>query len=87
MKKKGEQEREKGDHFFGIFKMGSLWRSEDMRLIQMIMQKESAHDIVDELGRTGIVEFRDVRRNRVFCAVVRGTRRVVLMVSCSFLRS
>ncbi len=41
--------------------MGSLWRSEDMVLLQIMMQKEAAHDSVEELGYMGSVEFVDVR--------------------------
>lgn len=40
--------------------MGSLWRSEDMTLIQMTMQREAAHDTVEALGELGLVEFKDV---------------------------
>jgi V-type H+-transporting ATPase subunit a len=40
--------------------MGSLWRSEDMTLIQMTMQREAAHDTVDKLGELGLVEFKDL---------------------------
>ncbi len=40
--------------------MGSLWRSEDMVLVQIMMQKEAAHDSVEELGILGQVEFVDV---------------------------
>jgi hypothetical protein len=41
--------------------MGSLWRSEDMVLLQIMMQKEAAHDSVEELGILGQVEFVDVK--------------------------
>ena len=40
--------------------MGSLWRSEDMTLVQMTMQRDAAHDTVDKLGELGLVEFKDV---------------------------
>jgi hypothetical protein len=42
--------------------MGSLWRSEEMVLLQMMMQKEAAHDSVEQLGHLGAVEFIDVRK-------------------------
>mmetsp|Transcript_3667 Transcript_3667/g.5419 ORF Transcript_3667/g.5419 Transcript_3667/m.5419 type:complete len:850 (+) Transcript_3667:23-2572(+) len=40
--------------------MGSLWRSEDMILIEMTMQREAVHDTVEALGEAGIVQFNDV---------------------------
>ena len=41
--------------------MGDMWRSQKMQLVQMIVQNDAAHAIVNKLGQTGIVEFRDVR--------------------------
>lgn len=41
-------------------KMGSLWRSEPMQLVQLFVQIEAAHDTVDELGQLGVIQFRDV---------------------------
>lgn len=40
--------------------MAELWRSEDMELIQLYIQNEAAHDTIEELGKLGIVQFRDV---------------------------
>ena len=42
--------------------MGSLWRSQEMELIQMIVANDDAHVIIEALGKLGICEFRDVRR-------------------------
>jgi len=41
--------------------MGELWRSEEMQLIQLFVQHEAIHDTVDELGKLGLIQFRDVR--------------------------
>lgn len=40
--------------------MGELWRSEEMQLVQLFVQIDAAHDTVDELGKWGLVEFRDL---------------------------
>jgi hypothetical protein len=40
--------------------MGELLRSQEMELVQIYMEMEAAHDTVDELGRLGLVQFRDV---------------------------
>lgn len=40
--------------------MGEIWRSEEMQLMQLFIQIEAAHDTVDELGKAGLVQFRDV---------------------------
>eukprot|EP01104_Vermistella_antarctica_P013219 TRINITY_DN396_c0_g1_i2.p1 TRINITY_DN396_c0_g1~~TRINITY_DN396_c0_g1_i2.p1 ORF type:complete len:856 (+),score=296.69 TRINITY_DN396_c0_g1_i2:141-2708(+) len=40
--------------------MGSLWRSEEMQLVQLFVQIEAAHDTVDELGHLGLISFRDL---------------------------
>ncbi|KNC52902.1 vacuolar proton translocating ATPase 100 kDa subunit [Thecamonas trahens ATCC 50062] len=40
--------------------MGSLFRSEEMHLIEMVVQAEAAHATVEELGRTGVVQFVDL---------------------------
>jgi len=39
--------------------MGELWRSQPMELVQMIIQFDAVHDTVDELGKLGLVQFRD----------------------------
>ena len=40
--------------------MGDMWRSQKMTLVQMIVQNDAAHAVVNKLGQVGIVEFRDV---------------------------
>jgi V-type H+-transporting ATPase subunit a len=40
--------------------MGELFRSEEMQLVQLFIQAEAAHDTLDELGRLGLIQFRDV---------------------------
>eukprot|EP01126_Amoeba_proteus_P061037 TRINITY_DN8152_c0_g2_i5.p1 TRINITY_DN8152_c0_g2~~TRINITY_DN8152_c0_g2_i5.p1 ORF type:complete len:853 (-),score=109.04 TRINITY_DN8152_c0_g2_i5:68-2626(-) len=40
--------------------MGDLWRSEEMQLIQLFIQIEAAHATMDELGKLGLVAFRDL---------------------------
>ena len=41
-----------------------MWRSEDMSLIMLTMQKEAAHNTVEMLGDLSLVEFKDVRIRR-----------------------
>jgi V-type H+-transporting ATPase subunit a len=41
--------------------MGSLFRSEEMSLVQIFLQYEAAHDTVEELGNLGLIQFKDVR--------------------------
>eukprot|EP01116_Phalansterium_solitarium_P012250 TRINITY_DN2836_c0_g1_i2.p1 TRINITY_DN2836_c0_g1~~TRINITY_DN2836_c0_g1_i2.p1 ORF type:complete len:827 (-),score=364.90 TRINITY_DN2836_c0_g1_i2:293-2773(-) len=40
--------------------MGSLFRSEPMQLVQLFVQIEASHDTVDQLGRLGLIQFRDL---------------------------
>ena len=40
--------------------MGSILRSRSMLLVQLYIQIEAAHDTVDELGKLGLIQFRDV---------------------------
>jgi len=40
--------------------MGTLWRSEEMQLVQLYVQIEAARDTVDELGNLGLIQFRDM---------------------------
>jgi V-type H+-transporting ATPase subunit a len=40
--------------------MGTLWRSEDMTLVQVTMQREAAHDTVAAFGELGLIEFKDL---------------------------
>ncbi|TRY89962.1 hypothetical protein DNTS_001683 [Danionella cerebrum] len=39
--------------------MGCLFRSEEMHLVQIFLQTDSAYNCVSELGELGLVEFRD----------------------------
>uniref|UniRef100_A0A8C7V370 V-type proton ATPase subunit a n=1 Tax=Oncorhynchus mykiss TaxID=8022 RepID=A0A8C7V370_ONCMY len=40
--------------------MGSVFRSEEMCLVQLFLQSGSAYDCISELGEMGLVEFRDL---------------------------
>ncbi|XP_059177285.1 V-type proton ATPase 116 kDa subunit a1-like isoform X2 [Physella acuta] len=56
--------------------MGSLFRSEEMRLCQMFLQSEAAYACVSELGELGLVQFKDLNAGvnafqRTFVAEVR----------------
>lgn len=42
--------------------MGSIWRSEDMLLLQLTMTREACHETVEALGELGMIEFRDVNK-------------------------
>lgn len=44
--------------------MGSLFRGEEMCLAQLFLQAGSAYDCISELGELGLVEFRDVSRDK-----------------------
>lgn len=46
--------------------MGSIFRSEKMQLVQMIVQNDAAHDVVDAFGQEGIAEFRDLNQGQPF---------------------
>lgn len=46
--------------------MGEMWRSQEMQLIQMIVQNDAAHEVVEKLGELGIVEFRDLNVGTTF---------------------
>jgi V-type H+-transporting ATPase subunit a len=43
--------------------MGTIFRSEDMQLVQLFVQVEAAHDTLDELGKLGLIEFKDLNYN------------------------
>lgn len=45
--------------------MGSLYRSENMQLVQLFLQAESAYDCIAELGEVGAAQFRDVNLTKV----------------------
>ena len=40
--------------------MGSLYRSEEMRFCQMIVEKDAAFNCVAEIGKRPCVQFKDV---------------------------
>jgi len=46
--------------------MGDMWRSQKMTLVQMIVQNDAAHAVVNKLGQVGIVEFRDLNAGTSF---------------------
>lgn len=41
----------------------AVFRSEDMSLLQFILSREIAADVVRELGNRGLVSFLDVKKN------------------------
>ncbi|KAK2904117.1 T cell immune regulator 1, ATPase H+ transporting V0 subunit a3b [Channa argus] len=43
--------------------MGSMFRSEEVCLVQLFLQSGSAYNCVSELGELGLVEFRDLNHN------------------------
>uniref|UniRef100_A0A3B4AZ74 V-type proton ATPase subunit a n=1 Tax=Periophthalmus magnuspinnatus TaxID=409849 RepID=A0A3B4AZ74_9GOBI len=43
--------------------MGSMFRSEEVCLVQLFLQSGSAYNCVSELGELGLVEFRDLNPN------------------------
>ena len=46
--------------------MGDMWRSQKMQLVQMIVQNDAAHAVVNKLGQVGILEFRDLNAGTSF---------------------
>lgn len=40
--------------------MGELWRSQPMQLVQLFIQRDAAHDTLEELGQLGLIQFKDV---------------------------
>lgn len=44
--------------------MGTLFRSEEVCLVQLFLQSGSAYNCVSELGELGLVEFRDVSNSQ-----------------------
>eukprot|EP01102_Stenamoeba_stenopodia_P011558 TRINITY_DN3565_c0_g1_i2.p1 TRINITY_DN3565_c0_g1~~TRINITY_DN3565_c0_g1_i2.p1 ORF type:complete len:823 (+),score=120.07 TRINITY_DN3565_c0_g1_i2:218-2686(+) len=57
--------------------MGTLFRSEEMKLVHIYMQVEAAHDVLEELGKLSAIQFRDLCPNlgpfhRHFTAQIRG---------------
>lgn len=47
--------------------MGSIFRSEEVCLVQLFLQSGSAYNCVSELGELGLVEFRDVSLLNPLC--------------------
>lgn len=48
-------------------KMASIFRSEEMSLMQLFLQVEAAYCCVAELGELGLVQFRDVSGAQPAC--------------------
>uniref|UniRef100_A0A669ELF3 V-type proton ATPase subunit a n=1 Tax=Oreochromis niloticus TaxID=8128 RepID=A0A669ELF3_ORENI len=48
--------------------MGSIFRSEEVCLVQLFLQSGSAYNCVSELGELGLVEFRDVSLLNPLCS-------------------
>ncbi|KAG8465088.1 hypothetical protein KFE25_012451 [Diacronema lutheri] len=46
--------------------MGTIFRSEKMQLVQMIVQNDAAHAVVEAFGEEGIIEFRDLNHGQPF---------------------
>uniref|UniRef100_A0A8C9FVG5 Uncharacterized protein n=1 Tax=Pavo cristatus TaxID=9049 RepID=A0A8C9FVG5_PAVCR len=47
--------------------MASVFRSEEMSLMQLFLQVEAAYCCVAELGDLGLVQFRDVNDQKARC--------------------
>lgn len=43
--------------------MGSMFRSEEVALVQLLLPTAAAYTCVSQLGELGLVEFRDVSGN------------------------
>jgi len=46
--------------------MGDMWRSQKMQLVQMIVQNDAAHAVVNKLGQVGLLQFRDLNAGTSF---------------------
>jgi V-type H+-transporting ATPase subunit a len=46
--------------------MGDMWRSQKMQLVQMIVQNDAAHAVVNKLGKVGLLQFRDLNAGTSF---------------------
>eukprot|EP00736_Rhodelphis_marinus_P001897 Rmarinus@m.9612 len=44
--------------------MPSLFRSQEMQLVQLYVQSDAAHDTVDELGQLGLIQFKDLNAEK-----------------------
>mmetsp|Transcript_32873 Transcript_32873/g.55468 ORF Transcript_32873/g.55468 Transcript_32873/m.55468 type:complete len:805 (-) Transcript_32873:455-2869(-) len=42
--------------------MPNIWRSEKMQLVQLYIPSDVAHEVVDELGKLGLFQFRDLNQ-------------------------
>ena len=45
---------------------GDMWRSQHMQLVQMIVQNDAAHAVVNKLGQVGLLQFRDLNAGTSF---------------------
>jgi vacuolar-type H+-ATPase subunit I/STV1 len=68
--------------------MASLFRSEDMQLLQIFIQADVAIDALKELGELGILQFKDVRPSEALLRLSHRTLPLLLFffVSSSLLR-
>lgn len=48
-----------------MWEIKMVFRSEEMCLAQLFLQSGSEYDCISELGELGLVEFRDVSRERL----------------------
>ena len=46
--------------------MGDMWRSQHMQLVQLIVQNDAAHAVVNKLGTIGLLQFRDLNAGTSF---------------------
>mmetsp|Transcript_19942 Transcript_19942/g.51426 ORF Transcript_19942/g.51426 Transcript_19942/m.51426 type:complete len:806 (-) Transcript_19942:242-2659(-) len=46
--------------------MGTIFQSEKMQLVQMIVQNDAAHAVVEAFGESGLIEFRDLNAGQPF---------------------
>eukprot|EP00735_Rhodelphis_limneticus_P009068 TRINITY_DN2518_c0_g1::TRINITY_DN2518_c0_g1_i1::g.19327::m.19327 TRINITY_DN2518_c0_g1::TRINITY_DN2518_c0_g1_i1::g.19327 ORF type:complete len:821 (-),score=262.11,sp/Q9SJT7/VHAA2_ARATH/45.57/0.0,V_ATPase_I/PF01496.14/3.8e-259,Vps5/PF09325.5/0.0081,Vps5/PF09325.5/2.8,DUF2216/PF10226.4/0.052,DUF106/PF01956.11/0.49,MutS_III/PF05192.13/1.8e+02,MutS_III/PF05192.13/2.4,CHASE3/PF05227.8/87,CHASE3/PF05227.8/1.8,Sec34/PF04136.10/0.36,Sec34/PF04136.10/3.2e+03,TMPIT/PF07851.8/2e+02,TMPIT/PF07851.8/0.38 TRI len=44
--------------------MVNLFRSQEMQLVQVFVQRDAAHDTVDELGELGLIQFKDLNEDK-----------------------
>jgi len=46
--------------------MGDMWRSQKMQLVQLIVQNDAAHAVVNKVGTMGLLQFRDLNAGLSF---------------------
>ena len=46
--------------------MGDMWRFQKMQLVQLIVQNDAAHAVVNKLGTVGLLQFRDLNAGTSF---------------------